>query len=460
MSLTIRDYLSYAGINLSSYQHLNLDAELSSSRTDSRLIGEGDVFFALQGENENGEKYVSSAIKRGAALVFVSESCELDIPQAVKVPDVYACFKKIAKSRLSALGCDVVAITGSVGKTSTRNFCYQVLSETFMVHKARANYNTATGIMMTIMDTPPVCDIMVLEMGVDTIGDMAELVDIANPRAAIITNIGEAHLERFGSREAIFREKSSISKNFTASSCLILRGGDEFLDTIKAGIYPVKRLYRDKMEVAESGSENYMLRDVNFTAEGTDFVLISGKDSYDFSIRQIGGHMAFDAAAAAIMGFYFGMSYQDIKNALLKSEMEKMRFELIDMGAYSLINDCYNSSFTSLRASLETFKSIRAERHIAVLGDILEIGENPALEHQKIGRYLSDLDLDYIYFYGSSMKSAYEVYKGKASHYQRDEVLELGSALKSDIREGDLIIFKASRSLALERVVDFLKSDG
>lgn len=453
---TIESYLRYAGLEHRNFSQLKMNQPLSSARIDSRLVKEGDVFFALRGQQQNGEDYIPSAIKNGAALIFASQSCEFKDDCIIKVDDVCQIFKTIVAARLKELGSKVIGITGSVGKTSTRNFCFAVLNEKYRVHKARGNYNTATGIMMTIMDAQDDTDIMLLEMGVDTVGEMQELVSIARPSIAIITNIGESHLERFGSREGIFREKSGIFKELTEEGCLIVRGGDEYLDRIKKGKFELKRLYRSSLPEGQSASSNYLVSAVRCGIEGTTFELKKGADNYHLRLKQIGEHMAFDAALAAILGLHLGLNEAEIKRGLLKTELEKMRFEVLAGSHFTVINDCYNSSFMSLKASLQTAITIKKTRLIAVIGDILEIGEDPALEHRKIGEELSQMDIDFIYFYGEGMKHAYQAYQNKALHFEREDLEGLEKSLLAEIKAGDLILCKASRSLALERVVDFL----
>lgn len=166
--------------------------------------------------------------------------------------------------------------------------------------------------------------------------------------------------------------------------------------------------------------------------------------------------MAFDASLAVLLGQHLGLNEAEIGRGLLKAELEKMRFELIEGPFYTLINDCYNSSFMSLKASLQTAIAIKRTRLIAVIGDILEIGVDPALEHRKIGEELSHMDIDLIYFYGEGMKHAFQTYHKKALHFEREDIDGLEKNLKAEIKAGDLVICKASRSLALERVVDFL----
>lgn len=453
---TIRDYLIYAGLDSAKYSQLQLDLALGSARIDSRLVQEGDVFFALKGQNQKGEDFIPSALEKGAALVFASKACEREEARIIKVDDVYQSFKSIVAARLRELRPRVVGITGSVGKTSTRNFCYAVLSEKFKVHKARGNYNTATGIMMTIMDAPDDTDIMLLEMGIDTAGEMEELVSIARPTLAIITNIGESHIERLGSREGIFREKSVIFKHFSGDDCLIVRGGDAYLDAIEEGGFKLRRVYQSLPAEHRPSAYRSLVHDVAISLEGTRFRLNLGTGDYAFRLRQIGEHMAFDAALALMLGLELGLSEEEMARGLLKTELEKMRFELIGVKNYTLINDSYNSSFTSLMASLQTAMRIKKTRLIAVIGDILEIGEDPALEHAKIGQTLSKLDVDLIYFYGESMRYAYEAYEGGARYYGREDMDGLLRQLEAEIREGDIVLCKASRSLALERVVDYL----
>ncbi len=455
LSNKISDYIKWAGLS-----DVNCpDLEISGAQIDSRRVIEGNVFFALSGEFANGEDYILDAFKNGASFVFASESCDIEDKRIIKVPDALEALVKIATAYRRELGAKVLAITGSVGKTSTKNFCYDILSQKYKTHMSPGNYNTVTGLSMAILSAPRNTEIMVLEHGVDTIGEMASLVDITDPDVAIITNIGESHLERFKTRENIYREKIGIVDKFSPNSSLVLKGSDDFLDNFESQAFGVYRVFEESktsskwLEGRRSGVS--LISNIEVSLNGTLFDISFDGEKHRCRTQLIGGHFAINAGLSIIACLKFGLNFDDIMLGLSLTRPEPLRFDVKEFKGIVLINDAYNSSLTSIKASLKSAAAISEGRLIAVLGDVLESGEDPASDHIEIGTSLLDIHVDHVFFYGNLMRHAHKVYKKPSSYHLDFE--ELCDSLCHFIKGGDTVIIKGSRAMKMERLEDFLR---
>lgn len=440
--LSIGDYIAWSGGETT----CDKNTLVKGAAVDSRRVNAGEVFFALKGESEDGEAYVDSAFEKGASFAFVCKDYKGEDKRLIRVADTLDALVSIAKSYKALLNVKTIGITGSVGKTSTKNLCYSMATSSFKTHKSPGNYNSITGLCMSILGAPKDVELLVLELGVDTIGEMHGLADIARPDIAIITNVGESHLERFGSRRAIFEEKIGICEYFTEKSALVLPVDGDFLDSFESNDFKVERVGCAPHE----NMADYLIERVEFGINGTEFSILIDGEVERFFTPLIGAHFALDAALCIAALSNLGLSTALAKTALMTSEAEPMRFELKKINGVSIINDAYNSSLTSLKASLATAAKIAPHRLIAVIGDILESGIDPAGEHAKIGKEITGLGADFVFFYGKLMKIASDNYEGAAAHISDFDTL--CSEVIGFIKTGDTLLIKASRSIALENL--------
>ncbi len=432
--------------------------EVSGIAIDSRLVKEGNIFFALQGENENGEKYIEKAFENGASYVFASQSYPGENPKIIKVNNTLESLKALAIAYRKSMNCKVLAITGSVGKTSCKNFAYSILSKKYKCAKTYENYNTVTGICMSILDMPKNTEVMVLELGVDSIGDMDSLVEIANPDYAIVSNVSESHLERFKTKRAIFEEKINIAKNFTSDSVLSTSGECEFLDEYNTDKFKLIKVFEDEELYKNSlamGIQSVLLKDVHITDIGTSFTLKHDDKEEQFAIKLFGKHLAFNAAIVIMVCESMGVPFDLAKMGVIECKTDTMRFDIANIDGYKIINDAYNSSYKSLEAAIKTARDLTKGKLYVMMGDILEIGEDAKQKHAEIGKEISSLGIDYPIFYGELMREASKTYQGKNVKYF-NSLDEAAMFVLNHLDSDDTFLVKASRSIALERVSDLV----
>lgn len=449
----ITDFIKWLGLDITIEEKM-----ISGVQVDSRLVEKGCVFFAIKGEHENGEKYIDDAFKNGAAYVFASNTCEREDKRIIKVDDSLEALKKIAIEYKKTLNAKVLGITGSVGKTTCKNFAYAILKEKYRTEKTYGNYNTVTGISMSILDMPKDTEAIVLEMGISMPNEMEELVDIALPDFAIVSNIFESHLEGFGSKKGIFDEKIKIVSRMNENSFLSMNGESEFLSDYQNSHLNLIKVFEDENLYEKSLSmnvESALVKNVQISNKGTSFTLLYNGVEEKFTINLFGKHLAFNAAIVIMVCVRMGVSFELARKGLLKSESESMRFDLSIVDEYQIINDAYNSSYDSLMASIKTSRELSKNKLFVMMGDILEIGGDPKAKHSQIGKELSKLGIDHAIFYGENMKEAFKSYRGKKAKYF-DKIDEAAMYILTNIEKGDTLLVKASRSLALERVSDLV----
>lgn len=451
MSQTIGEYIKFSG----GFSEIDYNTEVFGAQTDSRNIKTGNVFFAIKGEKLNGEDYIPMAFSNGASFAFASKECLLEDSRIIKVDNVTEALKKIAISYRKKLKTKVLAITGSVGKTSTKNYSYNILSQKYKTHKSPFNYNTVTGLSMAILSAPSNTEVMVLELGVDTIGEMKELTELTNPDIAIITNIGESHLERFKTKENIFREKISVCDGFGENSILVLNGEDDYLSSFKTGNFKVIKVFQNKDKNCDFNDDAF-INFIKVNSDGTEFSLFFEKNKFLFNTCLIGEHFVMDASLSIVACSKLGVNMEEAFRGILATKSEKMRFERFLISGINLINDAYNSSFTSIMASVKSAKEISNSRLILALGDVLESGTEPEKNHSLIGESLSQFDIDHVFFYGELMEYAHKSYRGESSHFFDFEKMCI--SVNDLLRVGDTILIKGSRSMKMERLEDYIRS--
>ncbi len=449
----ILDFIEWAGADSTGFK----SDEVCGVTIDSRMVREKDVFFALQGENENGEKYIDKALENGASYVFASMDCDNKDKRIIRVENPLEALKKIAISYRKKVNCKVVGITGSVGKTSCKNLTYSILSQRYKVAMTRANYNTVTGISMSILDMDEDTEIMVVEMGVDTIGEMDELVELASPDYAVITNISESHLERFGSKKAIFDEKIKIVSKFKSNSVLLINGESEYLKDYKNSDFQIIKVYENKnlYEKSDDKVNSVLLKNVNISSIGTTFDLIHEDSSENFAIKLYGKHLAFNSILAIMVCGELSVPLDLARKGMLETKADVMRFTVADIDGYKIISDVYNSSSKSLTAAIETAKELNDGKLYVLMGDILEIGKDPKKEHAELGKKLGDMGIDYALFYGNLMREANKTYSGNNSKYF-DDMDEAVSFILNNLDVNDTVLVKGSRAMHLEKAVDLI----
>ncbi|MCY9106905.1 UDP-N-acetylmuramoyl-tripeptide--D-alanyl-D-alanine ligase [Bacillus atrophaeus] len=423
--------------------------------TDTRKLEKNQLFIPLTGENFNGHTFVGQAFENGVSAVLWNKS-EPNPPQdqaVILVDDTLAALQELSKAYLQELGTRVIGVTGSNGKTTTKDMLHAVLQTQFRVHKTEGNFNNHIGLPLTVLSMPEDTEVAVLEMGMSGKGEIDLLTRLANPEAAVITNIGESHMQDLGSREGIAEAKLEITNGLKKDGILIYIGDEPLLN---------KRSYscRTKTFGADEGND-YQLEDVKQTEDGTHFS-IKGIDK-TFFIPVLGKHNVLNAIAAFAAGIHFGITVENAAKGLSGLKVTGMRLELLKSeSGVSIINDAYNASPTSMKAAIELIESMEGYgKKMLVLGDMLELGDLEEEFHTECGAVINPAAIDYVFTYG---KLGAFIAAGAHRHFDQERVshfndkAELLQAVAEKAEKGDLILFKASRGMKLEEIVkDLMK---
>jgi len=443
------------------------EIRIAGVTTDSRSVRKGNLFIPLIGERVDGHQFVSSAIEQGAAAVlWQRDQGTPPVAQVVLVDDTLLAMQQLAAAYCEQTQARVVAVTGSNGKTTTKDLIASALASTYKVHKTEGNYNSHIGLPLTLLSMPANTEMAVLEMGMRGRDEIALLSRIAKPEVAIITNIGESHLEQLGSREEIARAKLEIVYGLAADGLLIYNGDDpllqqefeKLLHTPPSGISVNEwKLLR----FGESTNNDFYPEGLMTDGSGTHFSLNSIR-STSFTIPLLGRHNVVNALAAVAVAKYMGVSTKDLRRGLAQAKLSGMRIELIrSADGYTILNDAYNASPSSMKAALALLAELHGyNRKVAVLGDMLELGECESEYHREIGESLDPSDIPYIYTYG---KLGADIAAGTIGRYSPERVLafrdkqKLIDALKQFLRQDDIILIKGSRGMRLEEVANALQ---
>ncbi|MFA6939456.1 MAG: UDP-N-acetylmuramoyl-tripeptide--D-alanyl-D-alanine ligase [Clostridiaceae bacterium] len=419
---------------------------------DSRKKVREGIFFGLKGEKVNGSKFAAMASENGASLIIIDEMTVdiekvKDSASVIIVKDTKEALKNLAKYYRACLNIKVVGITGSNGKTSTKDLASAVLSSKYKVLKTEGNFNNDIGLPLTVFKLDNSYDAAVLEMGMSNLGEIHSLVDIARPDIGIITNIGVSHLQNLKTRENILKAKLEITDFFDKENTLIINGDNDLLKDIKD----------DKFSIIKAGKEKYnniYANDIKLLENGVSFGIWEDGNYMDcVFIAALGEHSVTNSILAIALGRKMGLTYAEIKEGIKNLDKTKMRLEVIDKTNYKIVNDCYNASPDSMKAAIDVIKSFKG-RKIAVLGTMLELGESSAKMHREVGRYAKENGADMLLAAGD-FKDEYLSGFGNGCHTFSNK-RDLALFLKDNIRQDDVILIKASRGMKFETIIEEL----
>ena len=461
----------------------NIDAEntfVVNVQTDSRAAAAGDLFVAIVGERLDAHRFVQGAMEAGAEGCLVSTAPE-DIPEGkfcVLVPDTAKAMGDLAAYYRRKLGLPVVAITGSVGKTTTKDMVASVLSSRFRTLKTAGNLNNHLGLPMTVFRLTAEDEIAVLEMGMNHLGEIDYLVRIAQPDVAVITNVGDAHIGNLGSRENILRAKCEIFHGLKKGGTAVLNGDDALLTTLKPGA--------DRVADPGTGEFNEMYAGIDaggFTfhwvgeSEGCDYRAVNIEDTLPDEVRceaqtpagtfvveipSLGRHMIYPAMTAAAVGQYFGLSDREIADGIANFKATRMRMDVEKLeNGVILYNDTYNANPQSMKAALGILANAPAARKVAVVGDMLELEPFAERLHREVGEYAAELPIDTLVTVGTRAgwlaEAALEGDMEDVRPCQDKE--EARKVLAELIAPDTAFLFKASRGMALEELCAFVREN-
>ena len=423
------------------------NVEFLGANNDTRILKPGQLFIVLQGARD-GHDFIPAAMEKGAAAVLCTRKVG-DFP-AIYVEDPRIALGQIAHAECARLGAKVVAVTGSVGKSTTKEMIAAVLERKYVVSKTPANHNNDIGMPMAILAMPEETEVAVLEMGMNHFREIAYLSNIANPHVAVIINIGTMHMEFLGTQEGIRQAKMEIVEGMSADGKLLLNGDDRLLKELPQA--PVQA-------VTYFGTgENCAVRafDVMQREDGSSFRVEAGEASFAVELSVEGEHYIGDAMAAVSVGLELGVTPEQIREGLAAFRNMAGRQEIFKSGEFTIIKDCYNAGPESMAAALNVL-SRKEGRRIAVLGDMLELGDRTQAEHYRIGRIAAE-KADLLFAYGPNAKRILSgaitggMADGKALAF--DDRDACASALRRAARPGDTLLFKGSRGMHMELILD------
>ena len=452
--LTLKQIADWCGGKVSArFEHLRV----SRMQSDSRKVRSGDLFVALKGAKADGHDFAETAINHGAVAALVSRPISEKLP-SIEVEDTLRAYGEIAAGYRKLTGVKVVGITGSVGKTTTKEMTASVLEAAYHTAKTEGNHNNTLGLPMTIMDMPENTEVAVLEMGMNHSGEMEYLSDIARPDLAIITNIGTMHIEHLGTREGILQAKLEIMRGMPDDGAGVFNGDEPLLWNIRA-IGKHKKYYYG----IENHACDMTATDIVELDDGVRFVVHGFGQQFELFVPMLGRHAVYNALAATTVGLLLGVKAEKIQARFSSFHNTGMRQKIYVKNGVTIIEDCYNAGPESTEAALDVLAGIKTDgRRIAVLGDMLELGNRSAAEHYRIGR-LAVGKADLLLTYGEhSVRTLTGAITGgmnpkNTDHFDTHE--DMAHMLKMRVSEGDVVLFKGSRGMRMEKVLQLFLDD-
>ena len=428
---------------------------------DSRQVESGYLFVAIPGEKVDGHKFIPDVFAKGAAAVLSEQQLEDPAGPYILVESTTKALRDLAEYYRKSLDIKVVGITGSVGKTSTKEMIASVLSEKYRVLKTEGNYNNEIGLPLTIFKIRAEHEVAVLEMGISEFGEMHRLATMANPDICVITNIGLCHLENLKTRDGILKAKTESFAHLKKDGIAILNGDDDKLSTIRqvGDKEPVFYGMEEKMEYREDAKKSVYATGVeNLGLYGMQARIHTPEGERDVRIPIPGEHNVYNALAATAVGLSLGLSLDQISSGILKAKTIGGRTNLLNTGSMTVIDDCYNANPVSMKASIDVLATAEG-RKIAVLGDMGELGENEKKLHYEVGEYLAKKEIDVLFCAGELSeeiaKAAQKESKTCEVDYfkTRDALLE---QLLPFLKTGDTVLVKASHFMEYPKIVKSL----
>lgn len=442
--------------------HEGKEEWVTSITTDSRNLEEGSLFIPLIGEFYDGHQFISQAINNGAVAVLVKGNHQIELPEnlddifIIEVEDTLDALKELGRNYRKLFAIPFIGVTGSVGKTTTKDLISSSLSSKYNVLKNFGNFNNQIGLPMTLFNLEEEHQVAVLEMGMSSFGEIHNLVDIVRPNISVITNIGMSHIENLGSQKNILKAKMEIATYLTEGDYLLLNGDDEYLKTLKDEKSPYHKVffgiskdldfYPEKVE--DFGEAGFILE-----------ISIKGKIEV-FKFNYPGLHNVYNVLAAIWIGSNYHMTPSEIQRGLDSYVPSKMRMEMIELPDIKLINDAYNASPDSTKAALNVLDRLEGDRRIAILGNMLEMGEFSEEAHRIVGNYVTDSGLDILITVGEMAKWIGEEAKaigGLKEIYTLENNQEAIEILNKILQKKDLVLVKGSRGMKMEEIIIYLQ---
>lgn len=434
------------------------NSTITDIQYDSREVKSGALFVPIIGENVDAHKFISQCFESGAGASFTQYENTEKNGALIYVNDTKKALQDLASWYRDKFSCPIIGITGSVGKTTTKEMIYSALATKLNVMKTKGNQNSQIGLPITVFNIKEENDCAVIEMGMSMFGEMEKLADIAKPNYAVMTNIGVSHIENLKTQENILKEKINIAKHFDNNSILFVNGDDEYLK--KASDYTSAKI------VTFGISENcdYRAENISYTNNSAVFTMINGNEKETVELNVIGKHNVLNALAAFAVGHCMGVDTQSIKIGLKGYNPPPLRQQIHKLeSGITVIDDSYNASPDSVRSAVNVLASINNNgRKIAVLADMLELGDIAVSEHIKIGEYLAENNIDIAVTVGDLAENIAKGFESIKKNIAAKSFVSNKDAylyIKSVIKNGDTILIKGSRGMKTDEIVKNILND-
>ncbi len=443
----------------------NKDEVCNNFSKDTRTINIGDVYIGIKGENFDGNLFYLDAISKGAKICIIQD-VDIDLEKVkkynnvtiIKVHNTIKALQEIATYKRSLYNIPVVAITGSVGKTSTKDIIARVLGEKFNVLKTEGNLNNHIGLPLTILKLKE-HEALVVEMGMNNLGEISVLTNIAKPNVAVITNVGTSHIGNLGSRDNILKAKLEILEGLAKDGILIINKDN---DLLKKWYEENRENYRVKTYGIKEKSD-FTAYDIMCKEDCSTYKIDINNNTYDIELRIVGEHFVLNSLCAISVASIFEIPINKIISGILNFELTKNRMEIKKKNNITIINDCYNANYDSMKAVLDFLGTNKNNRKIAVLGDMLELGEFSVELHKKVGMEVSKNKIDILITVGKSSKnissSAKDCGMDKNNIFEFSNNKEAINKIKAIMEENDIILVKASNGMKFKEIVDGILKD-
>lgn len=436
----------------------NLNDEINDVVIDSRKANKDNVFIAIIGESLDGHKYMESAYENGCRNFIKNSNSVINIEykdiNLIEVENTEQALGQIAKYYKQKFDIPFVGVTGSVGKTTTKDMIYAAISSKLNVHKNEGNLNNNFGVPLTLFGLNESHQAAIIEMGMSHFKEIEYLANLVHPQIGVISNIGLSHIENLGSQEGILEAKLELTANFDENNILIVNGDDEFLSKLKE-----KKLKYQLKTFGFDKTNNIYCESFETYEDKIVFECVVENQKHQIEIPTLGEHNIYNAMAAILVGLSIGLTIEDIKIGFLGYRASKMRLDVSKNEKYTVINDAYNASPDSMIAALKILKRYN-QRRVAILGDMFEMGEHAEYGHRLVGKDTLDscdviitIGKDSMYISDEAKKIGFN--ESNIHHFKTKE--EAINNLENIIKKEDVILLKASRGMALEEIAKYLK---
>jgi len=429
--------------------------ELKGVSIDSRTLRPGEAFVAIRGHRLDGHDFCADALRKGAGALVVADPATVPPARAVPVilvDDTTLALQRLARFHRARFELPVVAITGSNGKTTTKELTAAVLSVRFRVLKSEGSLNNQWGVPLTLLRLAPEHEALVIEIGMSALGEIAALAAIAQPTIGVLTNIGPVHLEFLGSLEAVQKAKGELVRTIGPEGTVVLNADDPLVLAL------AKEARGRVVTFGFEASAHVRARGVARDKSALAFTLVIGVSSAPVSLPLAGRHNVSNALAAAAVGSLFGLAPREIAEGLGRARPAAHRLTWIDAGGTLILDDCYNANPSSVAAALETLVEEPGVRTIAVLGDMLELGAAAEAAHLEVGRLAARLGVERLYGFGPLSRSTVSGARaaGLLTAHAVSDLETLIEEIRREVQPGDRILIKGSRGMKMERILERL----